>query len=366
MDEVEAATLYGNLTALSYLCPLAGGYIAGKWLGERASVFVGAAIMALAYFCFFFDTKTAFWIGFCLIPIGNGFFKPAMPTLVGRLYKHGDARRNVGFQIFYMSINVGALISPFIAEWSKGYGWKWMFLSASISLMLASLCFLNGQGSLTRQDNIGLEMKSSVSNKDRVIAIMIVSAIGAFFWMCFHQNGTTLNYFAQSYTNRVVWGYEIPVGWFQALNPLFIIGLVYGFGKTLEKLNISMPTSLVIGMFFAASGFIVLGLGAMPGTLVNPMWLVMSYLLITIGEIFVSPVGLSLINKLAPKHLSSTMIAIWYLAVAAGNKMMGPLAQLWVTWPKWVFFCALGGSLILAGLAMLTQRKRLLFVTSGV
>ena len=351
MSQSDAINLYGTYTGLVYLTPIIGGWIADNFLGQRLSIIIGGVLMALGQFTLFSSVPgslTVFYVGLGLIIIGNGFFKPNISAMVGDLYPQGDARRDAAFSIFYMGINLGAFIAPFITSTlgeDPNFGWRWgyfaagcgMSLSVVIQLFLAQR-YLGDVGRVAgaKRDlaaSGGVKQPLTREERDRLRVIMFLFVFVTMFWLAFEQAGGLMNIFAAEYTDRMVGSFEVPAGWFQSANPLFILLFAPVFSWLWVKLNKmnknpSAPVKIVGGMILTAIGFgfLVLGVFQMqiaPDAKSSMMWLTLAYLFHTLGELCISPVGLSLMTKLSPIRLASLVMGIWFLMPAVAQKLGG-------------------------------------------
>lgn len=352
----QASRLYGWYTGLVYLTPIIGGYLADRYLGTSRSLIIGGIIIALGHFTLAVHSPTAFYAGLALIVIGTGFFKSNVSTMVGQLYRENDPRRDGGFTIFYMGINLGAFFGPLVCGWLAAhpkYGWGWGFGAAGVGMVLGLICFsvlrrkiLGDVGmqpaGLTRTNTGGAAKDAPLTKeeRDRVIALAIVAFFVAFFWLAFEQAGSSLNVFGQQKTDRAVTGWfawavpngQIPAAWFQAINGLFIVvfaPVVAWVWKRLGTRQPSTPMKMVVGLTAVALGFVAILPGALladRGGLASPWFLVSLYLFHTFGELCLSPVGLSFTTKVAPVKFLSMMMGVWFLSNFAANLAGGYVA----------------------------------------
>jgi len=397
MSDADASQIYGSYTGLVYLTPLLGGYLCDKYLGNRKSIVLGGALMALGQFFMFLSASsgasagvTFMWLGLTSLIIGNGFFKPNISTMVGQLYPENDRRIDSAFTIFYMGINLGAFFSPLVCG---SMDFKWGFLAACIGMIIGLITFILFQKQyLISEDGkeIGLQVKKMdmksflavigsigiiffmlnfkqlfksdvdiisyfiygamvimpiiiLSDKSltktemkRIIVIFILAFFVIFFWGAFEQAGASLTLFADRQTDRTLFDWEMPASYFQSVNPLAVIALaplftiIWGFLYA-RKLEPSSPKKMAIGLALVALGYVVIafavkGLGVEDK--VSMWWLIALYIIHTMGELCLSPIGLSMVSKLAPLRLSSLMMGTWFLANAAANKFAGTLSAL--------------------------------------
>jgi POT family proton-dependent oligopeptide transporter len=396
-----AAAVYGLYTTAVYLSSLPGGWIADRLLGLRNAVFYGGSIIALGHFTMAIPTTETFYIGLVFIALGIGLLKPNISAMVGELYPEGGARRDAGFSIFYMGINIGAFIGQIICGYlGEDIGWHYGFGAAGVFMLIGLIQYRltghylgeaglhpssSGDAVLDAQRRkrgwsavfggvgliavitllalIGALQIDPVSvsqatgslivlvaalyfgyvltfggleaiEKKRVIVIIVLFIGNAAFFSGFEQAGSSFNLFAQDYTDRIVFGWEIPASWLQSVNPMFIIILSPFFAAlwvNLGKRNLSpsVPVKFGLGLVQMAIGFLVLFFAAqyvVQGEKVAPTWLILTYLFHTMGELCLSPVGLSAVTKLAPRRYVGQMMGTWFMATSLGHLIAGLLA----------------------------------------
>jgi len=391
----DALALYGTYTGLVYLTPIIGGCIADRYLGYRKAILIGGIVMAMGHFAMAFPALLHLALG--LLIIGNGFFKPNISTLLGTLYGEHDARRDSGFTIFYMGINLGALLSPLVAgTLGEKIGWHWGFASAGVGMLFAVAQFVMSQHKLGTAglpagkarldasdwlavlvisalmiplvyavrgawhamvpawDSVATGIKVGVAvmafaaflawqrrtctreEWHRVLAIVIMGVFVIFFWMGFEQAGGTMNLFADKLTDRSLPGWEMPASYFQGVNPLLIVllGPLFSMLWTRwdqSRLALSTPAKMGVGMLILGAGFVILAIAqgrAETFGKVGPQWLLCVYLLHTMGELCLSPIGLSMVTRLAPVRLAALMMGVWFAASAIANYLAGILENL--------------------------------------
>ena len=344
---VKAAKIYGLYTSSVYLTPLAGGWLADKVFGARRAVLLGGIIIASGHFSMAFDSLPTFYGGLCLIAAGTGLLKPNISTMVGSLYGEQDARRDAGFSIFYMGINLGAFISPLVCGYlGQRINWPYGFAAAGVGMVLGLIQYVLGSARLgdvgrrpREKDRAHRDVAKhtlTTAEKKRLVAIAVLFVFSALFWMAFEQAGSTLNLFADRLTLNRVFNFNFPSSWFQSVGSLFIITLAPLFSWLWLRLGNRQPsyaTKFSLGLLFAGLGFLVV---AYASTLtssgpVSPLWLIAVYLLHTIGELCLSPVGLSTITKLAPQRMVGAMMGVWFLATSLGNYAAGRVAGFFQT-----------------------------------
>lgn len=349
----EAAKLYALYTASVYFGSIPGGFIADKLLGAKMSVLIGGIIIAAGHFCLAVPQLQFFYIGLGLIVVGTGLLKPNISCIVGGLYGPGDPRRDGGFSIFYMGINLGAFFSPLVCGFlaqsgvfktflaSHGFSpessWHWGFAAAGVGMVFGLLQYVIGMG---RLPNVGKKSSADVAAEEpltrqdytRLAVIGILFVFATIFWAAFEQAGSSLTLFADKLTDNSIFGYAFPSSWFQSVNALLIILLAPVFSWLWLGLGTKQPSSpgkFSFGLLFAGLGFVVVAIAALSATPTNrvgPGWLILVYLLHTIGELCLSPVGLSTVTKLAPAKLVGLMMGVWFLAASLGNYIGGNIA----------------------------------------
>jgi POT family proton-dependent oligopeptide transporter len=366
----QSSQVYGLYTGFVYLTPVLGGYIADKFIGQRKSVFVGGIIMAAGEFMMM--NESLFYPALLLLIIGNGFFKPNISTQVGNLYPKGDPRRDRAFMIFYVGINLGAFLSPFICGYlGENVSWSWGFGSAGIGMLLGLAVYAWGQR-LLAPDNVMKRATSSEEKKvqyapfskkdwNRVIALLVLCALNISFWAVYEQQGNTLALWADGNTDRHFLAWEIPASWFQSVNPFMIfaftpfINMIWRRQAEQGK-EPSSVAKMAIGCMLLGVSFLVMIGGARAyesGAMASMWWLVGCTLLLTVGELYLSPVGLSLVTKISPPRIVSLMMGMWFVSSFFGNYLSGYLGTYWEKMSKTSFFVMLAGISFATGVAMI-------------
>jgi len=376
-DTQTAGNIYGWYIGLVFLTPIFGGYLADKYFGPNKCIIAGALSMAAGQFILFSVPYTgsvsAFYIGIAFLVAGVGLLKSNISVLVGNLYEKDDPRKDAGFTIFYMGINLGAMIAPIICGYlGEKIAWQWGFFAAGVGMIIGLITFLVGKKKYLGK--IGEQAASPKSKKkvahtpltkierQRMFVIFIMAFFVIFFWFAFKQNGASLTLFASESTNRVLplLDWEIPASWFVSLNALFILLFAPVFSIFWVKLakkhkEPSTPAKFVWGLGLLAFGFVIMASAASLNYkigAVSPLWLTGAYLFITFGELCLSPVGLSLVTKLSPVRLASTLMGAWFLANFIANKLAGQFAGMYdkidhVKFFMFPVFVASGAALIL-------------------
>jgi POT family proton-dependent oligopeptide transporter len=348
-SQAEALKLYGLFTGFVYFTPLIGGWLADNYLGQRKSVIIGGLVMAAGQFTLSAaipGNLQLFYIGLILLVIGNGFFKPNISTMVGDLYEEGDSRRDGAFTIFYMGINAGAFLAPLVCSTlgeDPTYGWRAGYFAAGVGMVLSVIIqlvfaqrFLGDVGVAPAAHRAlamsgGKKEPLTHDEKDRLRVIFMLFVFVVLFWAAFEQAGGLMNIYANEKTDRLIGNFEVPAGWFQSLNPLFIVVLAPIFSAMWGSLgkvgrNPSTPRKMVLGLVLTGIGFLAM-VGAVYDQAAHGKasmwWLVIAYFFHTTGELCISPVGLSMVTKLAPLRLASLMMGVWFLINFVANWLAG-------------------------------------------
>ena len=385
MADADAASIYGTYTGSVWGAAILGGLVADRFLGQYRSVLIGGIIIALGHFTLAFKALPFFYSGLVMIVVGTGLLKPNVSTLVGTLYESGDNRRDAGFSIFYMGINLGALFGPLIAGWlAQRVDWHIGFACAGIGMTLGLVQYVVGKKqlhtavSVSAAKSIAETTESSkgftATEWKRMGAIVVFFLVAILFWGAYEQAGSTLNLFADRYTQLEVFGFSFPSSWFQAVQPIFVISLAPLFALMwvrLGKREPSVPAKLAIGVLFMAISFLVLvPAGAMAqsagGVRVSPWWLVLSYAISEFGELCLYPVGLSAVTKLSPPRIVGLMMGVWLLSNAFGNKLAGWAAGFFSTMPLETLFMEVTGILLLTAAVMFVLVKPIRKLMGGV
>ncbi len=430
--DVDAQVLYGTYTGLVYVTPIVGGWIADRWLGMRFAAVVGGIVMMLGHFAMAVPSLLHVALG--LLIVGNGFFKPNTSSMVGELYDGtDDPRRDGGYSIFYMGINLGALVASFVCgTLGEKVGWHYGFAAAGVGMAIGLVTLLSFQRLIGRaglrdgQAPIGwndapaigawsacsilvvlvgvqvgpwlaalsvaakivlaliavaaaLWLPAAIGDRksgqkltgaewQRVIAICVLTLFSVFFWMGFEQAGGSMNLFADKQTLRSFMGFEVPASWFQSINAgtILVLGPVFAFvWSWTNRSRYALPDSAKLGL-----GLIVLGISfivmdrakvlADATGPVSPMWLFYAYVLQTVGELMLSPVGLALTSRAAPLRLSALLMGVWLLSSAAGNKLAGSLELIMtgtgISPYRFLYMAAIGAGILLLLLTPILHR----------
>jgi POT family proton-dependent oligopeptide transporter len=371
----EAASIYGTYTMAVYLTALPGGLIADYLTGAKVAVFLGGIIIACGHFSMVFHSMTFFYLGMVLIAIGTGLLKPNISVMVGNLYRENDPRRDSGFSIFYMGINLGALLAPLVVGYlAKGEtfklflssigqdpakSWHWGFGAAGVGMVLGLIVYVLSRRTLEHVGNkVGSAAKLktdstpaptlSAGDWKRIAAIFIFFVFTILFWAAYEQKGASLNLFADRLVRTEIFGSSFPAPYLQSLTPMFVILLTPLFAMLWVRLKDRQPSSpgkFTLGLLLIGTAYLLMIPAAMLTAQgrVSFWWLVGLYFLEVCGEMCLSPVGLSTVTKLSPPKLVGIMMGVWFLAAALGNKLAGYLSGFFVSNNPWQLTKLYGG-----------------------
>jgi POT family proton-dependent oligopeptide transporter len=383
----SALALYGWYTMLVYLMSIPGGWLADKVFGAKKSVLIGGILLVAGHGILSFHQMTAFYSGLALIVLGVGMLKPNISTLVGGLYQAGDIRRDKGFTIFYIGINVGAFLSSLVVGYvGETYGWHAGFGLAAIGMTLGLIMYTLGQkylpdvGFVAKKGEVDEEKMKLAKQpltkieKDRLIVLFISFILVIVFWGAFEQAGGLMNIYTMNKTNRVLMGWTVPTSWFQSLNAFFIItlGTVIASFWAARKLKGKLATSLfkmIIGLIIMGTGFFFMSAASVQYEQVGKSamyWLVLAYLFHTLGELCLSPVALSYVTKLAPAKYASLIMGVYFAMTGLGNKLAGLLGESASNFGEFAVFTGIATFCVVLGLAVMLFRKKLEVLTHGV
>jgi POT family proton-dependent oligopeptide transporter len=368
-----ASLLYGTYTAFVYLTPLFGGIAADRWLGQRKAVVVGGVLMALGHFVM--AIESSFFIALLLLILGNGAFKPNVSTQVGSLYAPSDPRRDGAFTIFYMGINLGAFLANLVCgTLAAVYGWHYGFAAAGVGMLVGLSVYLVGHRYLA-QDNLSKSRLTHApppaslteGERRRVIALIVLCALNVLFWAVYEQQGNTMQSWADDQTRwPVILGFQIPSTWFQSFNPLVIIVVaplldIFWRWQRARDAEPETLTKMALGCILLGVSFVVMIAGArvVGEGRGSSWWPLGCTLLMTIGELYLSPIGLSLVTKVAPARMVSMLMGMWFLSSFLGNFLSGAIGVLYTRWSKDAFFLLLTLLGVGTGLAILAVRRPL-------
>ncbi|MGO9172349.1 MAG: peptide MFS transporter [Rhodomicrobium sp.] len=371
-----ASQIYGLYTALVYLTPIAGGLIADRVLGQRRTVIIGAVLMAIGHFMMAFEPLLLFAL--LTLILGNGAFKPNISTQVGELYAPGDTRRDSAFSIFYVGINIGAFFSPLVCgTLGEELGWHYGFAAAGIGMLTGLAIYSRGLRELPPDE---LQKAKAAHHEhdpltsgdwSAIAALLVLFLPNTLFWATYEQQGNTIALWADGFTDRSVnllfWRGEIPVTWFQAFNPFMIFAFtpfIVGLWARQARAGREPPSviKMAIGCFGVMLANLVMAYAALhvsANAKASWLWLLAYFVIITAGELYLSPVGLSLVSKVAPARVLSLMMGAWLATSFVGNFMAGWLGSFWSSMEKPAFFVMIAGVAALAGLAIVALNRPL-------
>jgi len=352
-----ASQIYGFYTGLVYLTPVLGGLLADRVLGQRRTVIVGAALMAVGHFMMAFEHLFLIALGFLIL--GNGAFKPNISTQVGALYASGDRRRDRAFSIFYVGINLGAFLAPLVCgTLGEELGWHYGFAAAGVGMTTGLIIYLAATSTLpadafARRAPAPQPLDRAAWRSIGALSFLFVPV--SLFWGIYEQQGNTIVLWASEYTDRHVFGWDIPVTWFQALNPFMIFAFTPFIVALWRRQGAREPSTvakLAIGCFLAAAAYLILVAGARlsAGAPVSWLWLFGYFFVLTVGELYLSPTSLSLVTKVAPASLLSMMMGVWLATSFVGGFLAGYLGTFWSSMSKDHFFLVLAVISAAAGL----------------
>ncbi len=402
-DDKHAGSVYGTYTASAWALAIFGGIIADRWLGQYKSVLIGGIIIAIGHFTLVFHALPSFYAGLAFIAIGTGLLKPNVSGIVGSLYDTNDPRRDAGFSIFYMGINLGAALGPLVAGYlAQRVDWHVGFACAGVGMTFGLIQYILGRrhlqpaiDRLARQRRAEREEEAAPAARTasaapagptrggftalewkRLAAMAVFFVFAAIFWGAYEQAGSTLNLFGDRYTRTTILGFNFPSSWFVSVQAVLVILLAPVFAwlwTTLGKHENepSTPAKFAIGLFFVGLSFVLLlvpafRLQASPGIRVSPFWLVGCYFIQELGELSISPVGLSVFTKLSPAKIVGLMLGVWFLADSVGNKIAGLAAGFISSAPMPQLFGVIGGVCLAASVVAFLIIKPVRGLMGGV
>jgi proton-dependent oligopeptide transporter, POT family len=371
-----ASQIVGLYTGLAYLTPILGGYLADRALGQRYTAVLGAVLMAAGHFLMAFEAMLFVALG--LLILGIGAFKPNVSTQVGSLYAAGDARRGRAYSIYYVGINIGAFLAPLVCgTLGAEAGWHYGFAAAGVGMLIATAIYLAGMrylppDELHRPKAAPVAAAAAIPFEARerraIVGLLGIFALVTLFWATYDQQSNTLLLWTEDFTERHIdlgfWEAEIPTTWFLALNPL----MIFLFTPVLVRLwatqarrgtEMSTVAKLALGFLCVALGNLVMVAAAWnlaPGAKSSPLWLTGYFVVVTIGELHLAPVGLALVSRLAPARVLSLMMGLWFAATFPGDVLGGWLGGFWSTMEKAHFFMMIGAIAAIGGAAVFALR----------
>ncbi len=356
-QQADASTIYGAYTAGVYLTPIFGGYIADRWLGRRRAILIGGTLMALGHFVLAFET--AFFPALVLIALGNGLFLPNLPSQVGDLYDEKDPRRGGAYNVYYAGVNLGGMLAPLVCgTLGELYGWHVGFGAAGIGMCAGLAIYMMGSRHLPQGKS-----RAAEPNQERpaqrglgsFLPLLGVALAVVVFRSAYEQSGNTLAVWVEKGVDRSLWGFTMPMTWVQSLNSLFVLLLtpfvIGSWRRAAERgREFSALAKMATGAVGVALSYLALALlvAAQGSTPVSMLWVVAFFVLYTLGELYILPVGLGLFARLAPRGMGATVIAAWFLASFGGNFLAGLVGRAWEPLGPATFFALLA---VIAGVA---------------
>jgi POT family proton-dependent oligopeptide transporter len=338
-DTARAATIYGLYTGSVYAMSIPGGWAADRFFGARLAVILGGICIAGGNGMIALGSTSMLYAGLAAIVIGTGLLKPNVSVMVGGLYSQQDARRDAGFSIFYMGINLGAILAPLLCGYlAQRVDWRLGFATASGVMVLGLIQFVGFRSTLAGVgDRLaphptvrGARAHDPLTSEEwkRIAAIAVLFVFSAVFWMSFEQAGSSLNLFADQLTRTALWSFSFPSSWFQSVEPIFVVLFAPVFSWLWIRMGDRQPSSPAKFAYGLVAGAVAFGIVAFASTLtgagrVSPVWLVVVYFFQAVGELLISPVGLSTTTKLAPPRIVGLMMGVWFLSISAGNYLAG-------------------------------------------
>jgi POT family proton-dependent oligopeptide transporter len=395
-EDARAGSIYGTYTGSIWFVPIFGGLIADRLLGAYRSVLYGGIIIALGHFTLAFKSLPFFYSGLALIVIGTGLLKPNATTMLGSLYAPKDARRDAGFSIFYMGINLGAFIGPLIAgalaervNWHAGFACAGIGMTIGVIQYVLSRERLQPSAEVTAAYAAERQAQAAAASTPaagggsagftptewkRMGAVVVFFLFATFFWAAYEQAATTLNLFGDRHVDRFLFGWQFPASWFVSIQALFVIVLSPVFAWIWTRLGPrepATPMKFALGLGLAGVSFILLlpaGTMALSSDAVrvSPLWLVAAYFLQVSGELCLSPVGNSVVTKLAPVKVVGLMMGVWFLSISAGNKIAGWSAGLSASIPFPTLFGSIAAITLFAALILVAINRPIRRLMGGV
>jgi len=363
ISQTHSSYIYGLYSSFVYFTPLIGGVISDRWLGRRRAVIIGGSIMALGHFMMAFEQL--FYFALATIAIGNGLFLPSLASQINELYRPNDPRRATAYNIYYVGINLGAFLAPFVCGTiGELYGWHWGFMLAGVGMAIGLVTYLSGSRYLPKNNDA--QARRILGNRSKraplatYILLLAVIAIVIVFRAAYEQSGNTLALWADSGVDRMASAFSIPMTWFQSLNPLMIflftpVIVAWWTRAAKQGREPGSVSKMAMGGFIVGASYLILAAVAYVSgdARTSWLWVVIFFLVYTVGELFILPVGLGLFGRLAPAQLAATAIAAWFMAAFFGNLAAGFLGALWSAVSVPTFFAIVGAVGALSGLLLL-------------
>ena len=362
IDQEKSSLIYGTYTAMAYFTPIIGGVISDRWLGKRRAVIIGGAIMAAGHFMMAFEPLL--YAALATIAIGNGLFLPSLPSQINDLYRSDDPRRSWAYNVYYVGINIGGFLAPLICgTLGEFYGWNWGFGAAGVGMLLGLAIYVLGGKYLPEQGRVEQRKPDSEPVRDgrsTGLLLLAVALAVTIFRSAYEQVGNTVALFADAGIDRTTPWMTIPMTWFQALNPLLVIMmtpalLAHWRNRAAAGRVLSSTRKMAFGALIVAAAY--LGLALIAATAADDraswLWLAAFFVVFTLGELYILPVGLGLFARLAPPSFGATTVAAWFFATFTGSLAAGFVGALWSRISHPVFFAVLAAIAALAAALLL-------------
>ena len=360
----KSSFIYGSYTATAYLMPIFGGIVADRWLGKRKAVIAGGSIMAIGHFMMAFESL--FYPALSAIAVGNGLFLPSLPSQINDLYEAGDPRRGRAYNIYYAGINLGGMLAPLICgTLGEVYGWHYGFGAAGVGMFIGLAVYVAGGAYLPTQTVqprcVKQPLRTNSNDRKLVLLLFAVAIATTVFRGAYEQIGNTIPLWTDIGVNRALGRFVIPMTWFQGLNPLLVIALTPALLLVWRRHGKETPPArkMAIGATIVSAAYLLL---AVISTLAGSsrahwFWLVLFFVVLTTGELYILPTGLGLFARLAPPRLGATTVASWFLTIFSGSLLAGVVGTLWSRINHQLFFVVLAGLALFAGFCLWLLEK---------
>ena len=375
--QADASLVFGLYSGGVFLTPIAGGYLADRWLGKRRAILIGGAVMALGHFTLAWESQ--FYTGLALICLGNGLFLPNLPSQIGDLYGEDDPRRGGAYNVYYVGVNLGGLLAPLVCgTLGEVYGWHWGFGAAGVGMCIGLAVYILGRRHLPVERAAvptALEPAKQPLKTSAFLPLLLVGLTVMIFRSAYAQSGNTVALWVDRAVDLQVFGFQVPATWVQSLNPLFVFLftplLIGHWRRAAQRGREPAPLAkMALGAAGVALAYLLLALvvqlGESGGTQVSAGWLLLFFVVYTLAELYILPVGLGLFARMAPRGMGATVIAAWFLAAFGGNLLSGVVGRWWEPLGPAGFFALLGGLAGTAALGLICLRPLLRRVEPGV
>jgi POT family proton-dependent oligopeptide transporter len=368
ISQQHSSLIYGTYTSFAYFTPIVGGAIADRWLGKKRAVIIGALTMAAGHFMMAFEPL--FYFALATIALGNGLFLPTLPAQINDLYGPDDPRRGWAYNVYYVGVNVGGFLAPLVCgTLGEAYGWHWGFGAAGVGMLAGLVIYLAGErylpASRTPANIAAAEVveRRGGNGRDTFLLLLAVGLAVTVFRGAYEQVGNTVALWIGT-VNRHAGSFEIPMTWFQSLNPLLVIVLtpvlLARWKRAADANREHSPLQkMAIGALIGAGAYALLAIGATTSaTGASWLWVVCYFFVLTLGELYILPTGLGLFARLAPPKLGATTVAAWYLAIFTGSMTAGFIGSWYSSLKPPLFFVVLAGVASLASAMLLALDRR--------